>query len=83
MGANLQINGEDMCNTDKNNTACGQRKEGNQIIFTLKITTEHKYRCLVYRSTPIPVQTRKGKEIKFSPGETYESCLENKLCLLY
>ncbi|XP_060786145.1 uncharacterized protein si:ch211-67e16.3 isoform X2 [Neoarius graeffei] len=88
MEANLLINGENVCKTDKSNTACEQRKEGNQIIFPVKITAEHKYSCLVYRSSPMPLQTRNGKEITFSPGCEIPSptptnssdCAESNVC---
>ncbi|MCI4378594.1 hypothetical protein PGIGA_G00217680 [Pangasianodon gigas] len=71
VGASVLINGKKVCNTDKNSTVCEGRKEGNQFNFTLKITAEEKglpYNCMVYRSTPLPVQVRTGEEIKLLPG---------------
>ncbi|XP_053352864.1 uncharacterized protein si:ch211-67e16.3 isoform X1 [Clarias gariepinus] len=65
MGARLFINDEDVCHSDKNNTICEERKQGNQFIFTLKITAKNTrlvYQCEIYKRTPLPIVKRRGEK---------------------
>lgn len=82
MGARLFINDEDVCHSDKNNTICEERKQGNQFIFTLKITAKNTrlvYQCEVYKRTPLPIVKRRGEKAELLTGEKYKSCFLNEL----
>ncbi|XP_058247085.1 uncharacterized protein si:ch211-67e16.3 isoform X2 [Hemibagrus wyckioides] len=71
ISAELYINNERKCSNDESTAVCSGRKEGNQFNFTLKITAEQNgfpCHCMVYRSTPIPVQVRVGRKVMLLPG---------------
>ncbi|XP_060732716.1 uncharacterized protein si:ch211-67e16.3 isoform X2 [Tachysurus vachellii] len=69
--ADVLINDQKVCVNDQNNTACEGIKQGNQFNFTLRMTAEQKglpCHCMVYRTSPLPIQLRKGEKIRLVPG---------------